>query len=131
MANVTAINSGDLYQTTITTPVHTIISDEPIEVGGKDTGVSPDELLASALAACTTITLRMYVRHKGWDVSEIQVKVQLIKDQESGTTTFQRDIHLEGHFDEQQRKRLLAVANACPIHKTLSGPIDIQTVLIP
>lgn len=107
-----------------------IIADEPIEVGGKDLGFSPKELLISSLAACTSATVRMYADRKGWDLSSVKLEMELERDESANKTMINRKIELIGHLDETQKARLLAVANSCPIHKILSNPIEIDTRLI-
>jgi putative redox protein len=102
-----------------------LLADEPLEKGGKDVGFSPKELLASALAACTCATVRMYVERNGWDLPQIDVFIDLIE--EEGKTIFNRKVHFEGNLDEDQQKRLLNVANSCPVHKILSHEIEVNT----
>lgn len=131
MTLVKAINTKDNLQAKITTSSHQILADEPIEVGGKNEGPTPDDLLASALAACTAITLRMYINHKEIAVNDIHVEINLEYNKEDQTTTFDRKITIEGEYDEAILKRLTSVANACPIHKMLSATVLIKTELIP
>jgi putative redox protein len=107
---------------------HRLVADEPVEAGGGDQGPGPHEYLAAALASCTAITLRMYSTRKQWPVESIEVKVGVQKS-ESGETTFHRVVTLGGKLDQEQRARLLDVANKCPVHKTLTGPIKIETKL--
>ncbi|MBP6432893.1 MAG: OsmC family protein [Ferruginibacter sp.] len=106
-----------------------VIADEPLDKGGRDIGFSPYELLASALAACTCITLKMYANHKGWNVDEVNIEIELEKDEKENKTIIHRKIILIGDLDEMQKARLLTVANSCPIHKILSNPIEIKTEL--
>jgi putative redox protein len=105
-----------------------VIADEPIAKGGKDLGFSPKELLASALAACTSATVRMYADRKEWDLQEVKIEVDL-NDAEN-ITTIDRRIEFIGELTQDQKKRLIAVANACPVHKILSRPIEINTTAI-
>lgn len=105
-----------------------LIADEPIDKGGQNKGFSPKELLASALAACTCATLRMYANRKSWELENVNVDIEL--NEEEGQTKFIRRIELSGKLDQDQRDRLLKVANACPVHKILSNPIVIDTVLV-
>jgi putative redox protein len=105
-----------------------IIADEPPDKGGKDTGFSPKELLAAALSACTSATLRMYVERKGWEISEIKVETELTEA--DNKTTFNRRIEFSEKIDEEKKKLLLHVANACPVHKILSNPIEIKTEIL-
>ncbi|PXY42935.1 OsmC family protein [Flavobacterium hydrophilum] len=120
-----------LYRTEITSASgNIVIADEPQEVGGKNLGFSPSELLASALASCTLITLRMYINRKQWNVSEIDIKVDFEKDSEQNISLFTRKIELTGEIDESQRQKLHLIAEKCPIHKTLTNTIKIQTTII-
>mgnify|MGYP000119545845 FL=1 len=131
MATVQAHISTANYQVNITTPTgHTLLADEPIDLGGTDAGFTPTELLASSLAACTSITLRMYANRKGWDLQQVHVDITLEAiNASTPTSNFNRAITLTGSLDEQQRDRLLAVANACPVHKILTNTIVIHTTL--
>ena len=124
---VTAQIGTEHFKTVLTNERHEIIADEPTDHAGADLGFSPGELLCSALAACTCITLRMYADRKGWPLVEVRAEVQLDRDKENNTSLFQRQIWLIGNLDQTQRERLLAIANLCPIHKTLTGPIEIST----
>jgi putative redox protein len=105
-----------------------IIADESLDKGGKDTGFSPKELLAAALSACTLATLRMYVERKGWEIAEIKVETELTEA--DNKTTFNRKIEFSENIDEEKKKHLLHVANACPVHKILSNPIEIKTEIL-
>jgi putative redox protein len=126
MVHVKAHIGDVLYKTEITTANHTIISDEPESAGGGDLGFSPDELLASALSACTAATLKMYANRKGWhELLSIDVDVTFTRLQDSATMN--RKITLTGNITEEQRERLLYIANRCPIHQTLTHPILIDT----
>ena len=120
-----------LYRTEITSASgNIVIADEPQEVGGKNLGFSPSELLASSLASCTLITLRMYINRKQWNVSEIDIKVDFERDLDQKISFFTRKIEITGEIDEAQRQRLELIANSCPIHKTLTNSIQIKTTLI-
>jgi putative redox protein len=130
MKTISAKIDTRLYRTEIKSASgNIVIADEPIEVGGKNLGFSPTELLASSLAACTLITLRMYINHKKWDVSEINIKVDFERNTNEPITLLTRKIEIIGTVDESQRKRLTTIANGCPIHKTLTNTIEIQTTL--
>lgn len=123
---VTAIIGREHYRTELIATGNTLVADEPVEVGGAHLGPAPGELLMMSLASCTAITLRMYADRKQWPLESVRVEVDFRK--EDGKTIFQREIELNGALDEEQRQRLLQIANACPIHKTLTGPIEINTV---
>lgn len=131
MDTISAKIDTRLYRTEITSASGNIlISDEPQEIGGKNLGLNPTELLASALASCTVITLRMYINRKQWNVSEINVKIDFERDSERSVSVFTRKIEVIGEVDETQRQRLETIANSCPIHKTLTHAIEIKTTLI-
>lgn len=124
---VTAVIGTNHYTTKIQYGMHQVIADEPKHLGGADKGPSAGTLLKMSLAACTAITLRMYADRKGWQVEEITVNVDY--HQENGSTYFTRTIEVKGHLDDSQKNRILHIANLCPIHKTLTGPISISTNL--
>ncbi|MDC4612788.1 OsmC family protein [Acinetobacter baumannii] len=120
------------YQVTLTDPSgHQWFADEPTDKGGQDTAPNPVQLLLSALGACTTITLEMYANHKGIKIEHVQVDLalNLNGDPEAGQNNIERKITLKGEFTEDQHKRLLKVAENCPIHKLLTSNITIQTEL--
>jgi putative redox protein len=117
----------DHYRTEVTASGKTIIADEPEDRGGTNEGPAPGEFLMTALASCTAITVRMYADRKQWAVNGI--RVEIASEKVDGKTVFKRDVYLEGDLSEEQRQRLLQIANACPVHKTLTGPIEIETQL--
>lgn len=121
-ANVKASLDKTNYYTHISSGEHSIIVDEPIDKGGENKGLKPTELLASSLASCTAITLRMYMERKGWTAEKINVSVNMLDPNEEKTTHFDRKIEFEGaNFSEDQLKRLEKIADACPVHKILMG----------
>ena len=109
---------------------HAWQADEPADKGGADTAPDPTRLLLSSLGACTVITLQMYAARKQWPLQGVQVELQYnpLGKPKSGTDITRR-IVLQGALDEEQRARLLQVANACPIHKVLTGEVRIATAL--
>jgi putative redox protein len=118
------------YKTEIFARQHVIIGDEPLSIGGKDLGMMPFELLLGSLGECTAITLRMYAARKGWDVKNISVKLTLKEiSVEDKTSYITRTLSIEGDLREEQKARLLQIANACPVHKLLINPIQIQSFL--
>jgi putative redox protein len=108
---------------------HPLRLDEPTGHGGTDTGPSPVETMRVALAACTTITLRMYADRKGWPLDRITCDVDGSSKREGGTmrTHLTRRIGLIGDLDEEQRARLIDIAGRCPVHRTLEGEVTIDT----
>lgn len=130
MAKVFASIGTALYKTEIKTATNNLIADEPISAGGLDLGFSPEELLASALAACTCGTLRMYANRKGWvELLEINVHVEFSRDVQANVSQMNRKIELVGDLNDEQKARLLSIANKCPIHNTLTHTITIDTTL--
>lgn len=96
------------------------LADEPQNVGGLGSGPTPYQLLSAALAACTTMTLRLYADHKGWPVTRIRTTVAHARQKDgSPADVFARRLAIEGSLDAEQRARMLQIANRCPVHKTL------------
>ena len=118
-------------------PKHHVTADEPIAFGGTDDGFSPYQLVSAGLGACTSMTIRMYARRKKWPLTHVSVDITHNKihatDCEHCETTagkidqFRRVITLEGDLDANQRQRLMAIADKCPVHRTLEGEIEIVT----
>lgn len=108
---------------------HRLAADEPTSLGGTDSGPSPHELLLAALGACTSMTLSMYARRKSWPLESVTVRLSHTKLEE-GAERIERDIVLVGKLDAEQRARLLEIANKCPVHRTLTSKLDIQTRIV-
>lgn len=130
MHSVKATIGKDHYRTIIETDTNRINADEPIIMGGTDQGFSPDELLASALAACTVITLRMYADRKQYAVDSIEVTVSTEWDKVNLRTNFEKTMRFYGNISVDEKARLREIADKCPTHKTLQNPIQINTVLL-
>ncbi|MCR5875730.1 OsmC family protein [Phenylobacterium sp. J426] len=103
------------------------LADEPTDVGGLGSGPNPYDLLASALGACTVMTLRLYAERKGWPLKRATVRV-LHSRAPSAKDCFAREVTLEGPLDGDQRRRLMEIADKCPVHRTLAGGSEIITV---
>lgn len=114
---------------------HTLTADEPASFGGTDTGLTPYGLVAAGLGACTSMTIRMYARRKGWPLDGVSVDVDHGKCHSDDSSTggkidcFTRTIHLSGALDADQRQKLLEIADKCPVHKTLERSNEIKTQL--
>lgn len=119
------------YTRAIYTEQHHWFADESKSVGGDDYGPSPYEMLMAALGACTSMTVRLYANRKAWPLDDIRVSLTHRRETRDGATVdvFARVIDLVGDLTEEQKQRLLDIANKCPVHKTLTGHIDIQTAL--
>jgi putative redox protein len=126
---VTASITRDHYRVHIQAGKNSIIADEPEANGGKDEGMNPHELLASALGACTCATVRMYADRKGIALDGLKVDLTVTHDDEKNSTNIKRDITLMGSLGAEDREKLLTIANKCPIHKLLTNPINIETTL--
>lgn len=120
-------NSGTLYKSTIHAGEHLLAADESKARGGQDAGPNPFEYLLSSLGACTCITLRMYAELKKMPLENVEVDLSLERKEEG--THIERKIRLSGALSPEQSERLLAIANRCPVHKILSGSIQISSGL--
>jgi putative redox protein len=127
------------FMQTARTGRHALTVDEPTSAGGNDAGPDPYEFLLMALGACTAMTLRMYADRKGWPLARVQVRLSHRKihakdctdceTSEGRLDEISRTITLEGALGDDQRQRLLEIANRCPVHRTLSSEIKLRTQL--
>jgi putative redox protein len=107
------------------------VGDLGAEYGGLDLGPSPHQIAAAALAACTAQTLRLYVRRKGWAVGEVVAEVAYRSDPKAQPSDiFTRNLTIAGQLDDEQRARMLEIAEKCPIHRLLSPGATIVTHLL-
>ena len=137
---VASLDKEDGFTTQMKVGNHYMIADEPTSYGGNDFGPSPYELVSAGLSACTAMTIQMYVRRKGWDLENVEVhtsygKIHAVDCEncdESGAKidTFEREIKLTGALEEVQIKRILEIADKCPVHKSLHSEIKILTTLL-
>ncbi len=126
--NIVALTGKKHYKTDISFENHTVIADEPFDLGGEDLGPNSGAILNMALGSCTSITLRMYADRKGWEVDDVKVSVEF--ERNGNITKIKRLVEVTGNLDEQQKRRMMQIANMCPVHKILSNPIEIHTELI-
>jgi putative redox protein len=132
--------SGGFAQT-VTVGAHRLAADEPLAAGGTDTGPSPYDYLLIALGSCTSMTVRLYARRKGWPLERVAVRLRHSKVhvedcarcEEGGARLdhIDRELELTGPLDDEQRARLLAIAERCPVHRTLVSEVVIETRLAP
>jgi putative redox protein len=135
--NRVVARTAEGYRTTILASGHSLIADEPVAVGGTELGPTPYDLLAAALGACTTMTLQMYARRKKWPLDEAVVrirhsKVHAIDEEQCENAAAKMDrldraVELVGDLSEEQRARLIEIANKCPVHKTLEAGVVVET----
>ncbi|MDH3977433.1 MAG: alpha/beta fold hydrolase [Gammaproteobacteria bacterium] len=138
-ADTIARTGANGFKTDIVSAGHKLTADEPANVGGTNAGPSPYGLLSAALASCTTMTLQMYAKRKKIDLISATVRVDHAKihatdcedcDTQAGKVDeFQRRLTLEGELTNEQRQRLLEIADMCPVHRTLHGEVKIKTEL--
>jgi putative redox protein len=127
-------HSSSDFKQEIQTGHHHLSADAPKAVGGDESAPDPHELLLGALGACTSITLQMYAKKKGWDLQEVKVKVteEKVADDANPTQSISRisrEISVHGNLAQDQVTALRAIADKCPIHKLLEGPKQISTAI--
>jgi len=108
----------------------TILIDEPKEFGGLGSGPNPYDLIAAAVGACTTMTVRLYANHKGWSLKRIETAVRHSRTSLQAKDRFELAITLEGDLDQAQRSRLLEIAERCPVHLTLARGSEVEAKLV-
>ena len=138
MAEVIVSSIGYLKEE-IRSGKHVVIADEPLEAGGTDEGPAPYELLLAALGACTAMTLQIYARRKQWPLENVEVSLSHDRiyaqdcaecvTKEGKITRIDRYISLTGELSDEQKSRLLEIAQQCPVHRTLTSEISIRDYL--
>lgn len=137
---VSVWEDGEPYAQRVRLGAHDLIADEPARVGGGDRGPTPYDLLLAALGTCTAMTVRMYADRKGWPLHHVDVRLTHEKIHASDCADCEsdkgkvdrltRDLRLQGPLDDDQRARLLEIADRCPVHRTLEGDKEIVTRLV-
>jgi uncharacterized OsmC-like protein len=141
MSRSVFVQSGPLrFAQTISVGPHVLQADEPSEFGGNDAGLNPYELLLAALGACTSMTVRLYAERKQWPLQGVQVRLSYARihaedcaECETKVGMIDRidvGISLTGNLSEDQQRRLLEIADKCPVHRTLVAQAQINTRLI-
>ena len=139
MASVTVTHvPGTTYQTRIDTGDLALIADEPLDAGGDGLGPSPYELLLAGLGHCTVLTILLYARRKGWPLAGVSVRAShervVVAEELDGELIRKKaeriiqEIALQGDLDRDQRVRLIEIAGKCPVHRTMSGDLEILEV---
>jgi putative redox protein len=132
---VTARVGSDGFRTELEMRSHGLIADEPVPLGGTDRGPTPYEYLLSALGGCMAMTLRMYADRKGWPLEGVEIRLRTARSHEKdcekcekkevGITEIEREIELAGTLSDEQRERLLQIADRCPVKQTLERGIRV------
>jgi putative redox protein len=132
-------DSAGPFGETVRVGMHILPADEPASAGGNDIGPDPYEYLLAALGTCTAMTLRLYARQKKWPLEKVTVRLKQDKihakdcadceTKDGKIDQLERLIHLDGPLSDEQRQRLLEIANKCPVHRTLMSEISIPTRL--
>ena len=104
-----------------------MFADEPLALLGRNTGPSPTEIVLMALGTCTAITVRMYAARKEWTIDRIAVRLRWAPE----FTAIERHIEIDAALDAEQRTRLFAIAEKCPVHKILTGGVAVRSELAP
>ncbi len=119
------------FTSAVTIGAHRLVADEPVSLGGLNAGPDPYEFLLAGLGACTAMTLRLYATRKGWPLEHVEVRVRHVERAAAGAAkdVFERAIRITGGLADDQRARLLDIADRCPVSRTLSAGAVIQTSL--
>ena len=132
---VTATTGGRSFRTDVSVAGHSVVADEPAASGGANDGPSPYDLLLAAIGSCTAMTVRMYAARKQWPLEEVVVRLrnerkhavdcEQCATQRVGIKRIERQVELRGQLSDEQRKRLLEIADRCPVKQTLEHGIQV------
>jgi len=132
---VTVQGSSTAFTQKVQAGRHCFTTDEPVAMGGEDAGPSPYDLLLAALGSCTSMTISMYARRKKWPLQEVTVRLRHSKQKPMNggeeVDVIEREIVLHGVLTDEQRARMLEIADRCPVHRTLSSQLEIRTQSAP
>jgi putative redox protein len=127
------------YKTVMTAGNHELISDEPEDMGGGDTGPDPYDYLLMSLGSCSVITMKMYADRKEWPVEDIYIELRHFKDHaedcadcddpKAKIDKIDKEIIIKGELTDEQVERLLEISKKCPVHKTLLGEIELKSTI--
>jgi len=125
-------NGQGRYQQEVIAGEHRLLADEPLSLGGADAGPAPFDFLMAGLGACTAMTLRMYAERKGLPLKQVSVALSHDSVPVDGgkRDRFLRRITLHGDLTDEQRARMLEIANKCPVHRALSQSLTIESGLV-
>ena len=134
------VTTGEGLRTEVSAGGHALVADEPESLGGTDEGPNPYDYLLAALGGCTSMTLRMYADRKGWPLESVTVRLsqdrihakdcEECETEEGRIDRIRREIELGGPLEEKQRRRLLEIADMCPVHRTLKTEVLIENSLV-
>ena len=132
--------TGEGLRTEVEADGHNLVVDEPQSLGGTGAGLTPYDHLLAALGGCTAMTLRMYADRKGWPLETVTVRLsqdrvhatdcEECETEEGRIDWIEREIELAGPLNDEQRRRLLEVADMCPVHRTLNSEVVVENSLV-
>jgi uncharacterized OsmC-like protein len=139
--DVVVSGTGEGFAQEILVGSHRLRADEPLAAGGADSGPNPYDLLLASLGTCTSMTVALYARRKGWPLEGVTVRLrhsriyaadcEECETREGFVDRIERDIAFAGPLSAEQQSRLLEIAGRCPVHRTLTSEINIRTALVP
>jgi uncharacterized OsmC-like protein len=134
------VTTGEGLRTEVEVGGHELVADEPTSLGGTDAGPTPYDYLLAGLGGCTAMTLRLYADRKGWPLESVAVRLsqgrihatdcEECETDEGRIDRIEREIELVGPLEEEQRRRLLEIADMCPVHRTLKAEVLVENSLV-